>query len=102
MVELVRGALLEVAEWTTGVDFGSKDLSRQRLHIPARLKGGGIRSVYDLRQPTFVGAIFDILPRCNEIRDDKGEIVKGVYSEQMGDIIGEGAFDTTGHKNIEF
>jgi hypothetical protein len=49
MAELVQGALLEAAKRTTWVGFGSEALARQRLYIPARLKGGGIRNISDLR-----------------------------------------------------
>jgi hypothetical protein len=79
MTKLVHGALLEAAKMTTTwVDFGSEDLARQRLHIPARLKGGWIRNISDLHQQTFVGAILDILPSCIDIANEKREIIKGV------------------------
>ena len=43
MAEMVEGALLEAAERAIRIDFGSEEMARRRLHIPARLKGGGIK-----------------------------------------------------------
>ena len=33
------------------------------------------------------------------MRLEDGEIVRGCYSEQLTEAIGEGAYDATGHKN---
>jgi hypothetical protein len=95
MAKAVEGALLEATERAKRIDFGSEEMTRLRLHIPARLTGGGIKSISELRHPTFVGAILDILPRCIDTRDEKGETTKGIYTKQLRDIIGEGAFDAT-------
>ncbi len=79
---MVEGALLEVAERRImGVDFVAKEMARRRLHIPTTLKEVGIRNITVLKQPTFVVAILDFLPRCIERNDDNGDIVKGVYTK---------------------
>jgi hypothetical protein len=40
-----------------------------------------------------------ILPRCVDKKEGNGEITKGIYSDQLTAVFGEGAFDETGHKN---
>ncbi len=72
------------------------------MNIPARLKEGGLRSPSNLRAPAFKGAILDILPRCIETKDDSGELTKGVYATQLSGVIGERAFDKSGHRNGKF
>ncbi len=61
----------------TGVDFDTEVMARERLRLPARLKGGGIRKAKDTRYPAFLGAILDILPRCVD-KESNGELTRGV------------------------
>ncbi len=49
-----------------------------------------------LRQPTFLGGILNMLPRCIDSKEEEEEKVKGIYTRQLGDIIGEGAYEATG------
>jgi hypothetical protein len=102
MMEMVEGALRETSEQATGIDFGSEDLARMRLHIPARLKGGGIRGTSALRTPAFVGAILDIPPICIDMKDKNGDMIKGVHTAKLGDAIGMGAFDRDGYTIARF
>ncbi len=95
MAEIVEGALMEAAERAKGVDFGADELAYKRLGILTRLKGGGIRSLRDLRQQASLGAILDMLPRCIDNKDDEGGTIKDIYTRHLGDIIGEGAFEAT-------
>ncbi len=44
----------------------------------------------------------DILPRCVDKKETNGEITKGIYSEQLTAMIGEGAYDEGGHRNTQF
>ena len=66
------------------------------------MKGGGIRRTTNTRCPAFLGALLDILPRCVDRTETKGEVTKGVYSEQLTAVIGEGAYDEAGHMNTQF
>jgi hypothetical protein len=66
------------------------------------MKGGGIKMATDKRYPAFLGAMLDVLPRMIDRKDENGEVTVGVYSSQMKDIIGEGAYDAKGHRNERF
>jgi hypothetical protein len=63
MAEMVEGRLLKAAERATGVNLGTDKLAHRRLGIQARLKGGELKSLMELRHPTFFGAILDMLSR---------------------------------------
>ena len=47
--------IMEAVQAVTGVDFDSEDTARERLRIPARMKGGGIRRATKTRYPAFLG-----------------------------------------------
>ncbi len=49
-----------------------------------------------------MGAILDILPRCIDIKDENRCTVKGVFSTQLGFVIGASAYDKVGHVNAKF
>ena len=66
------------------------------------MKGGGIKRATDKRYPAFLGAMLDVLPRMIDRKEKNGEVTVGVYSNQMNHIIGEGAYDTEGHRNTKF
>ncbi len=41
------------------------------------MKGGGVKKLEDVRYPAFLGALLDILPRCVDRKEEKGEVVRG-------------------------
>ena len=84
------------------MNFETEVMAKERLRLPARMKGGGIRRATDTRCPAFTGALLDILPRCVDKTETNGEVTKGVYSEQLTAVIGEGSYDEAGHKNTRF
>ena len=43
-----------------------------------------------------------VLPRLIDRKDETGEIAPGVYPVHMKNIMGEGAYDTEGHRNTAF
>ena len=43
-----------------------------------------------------------MLPRCIDKVEDNSDRCKGYYSELLKDVIGEGAYDSGGHKNAQF
>jgi hypothetical protein len=48
---------MEAVQATTRVDFDMEEMARERLRIPARMKGGGIRRATDTRYPAFLGGL---------------------------------------------
>ena len=70
-------------------------MAKERLRIPTRMKGGGITRSTDSRYPAFLGA----LPRCVDMKERNGEVTKGTYTDQLTEVVGEGAFDEEGHMN---
>ena len=50
----------------------------------------------DLKRPSFLGAMLDILSRCIDKKDQDGEKTKGIYNRKLTDVIGEGACDAGG------
>ena len=94
--------IMEAVHAATGVDFDGEEVARERLRIPARMKGGGIRRATETRYPAFQGAHLDVLPRCIDRTEDNGECSKGYYTQQLKEAKGEGAFDSEGHRNARF
>ena len=102
MTELVDAAILEVAHSATGIKFNAEQIAKDRLRLSARLKGGSIRSMADLRRPAFLGALLHVLPICIDKRGPNGEETEGIYSSILTNAIGRGAYDQTGHINAGF
>jgi hypothetical protein len=63
MAEIVDVAILEAVHATTGINFNADYVARDRLRLQVKLKGGGLRSMSELRRTSFMGAILDTLPR---------------------------------------
>jgi len=102
MAKHVDECFLEAVEAAAGVDFDMDMAAKDRLRLPARMKGGGIKSATDTRRPAFLEALLDVLPRCIDKRADNGEEIPGYYSEQLTEAIGKGAYDAEGHRNEKF
>ncbi len=71
MAKHVYCCIMEAVQAATGVNFETEVMAKERLRLPARMKGGGIRRASDSRYPAFLGALLDILPRCVD-REDYG------------------------------
>ena len=91
--------IMEAVEVATGVEFDMDRTTTERLRLPARMKGGEIKSATDTRRPAFLGALVDILPRCIDKKAENGEEMPGYYSEQVTREIGRGTYDQEGHNN---
>jgi hypothetical protein len=102
MAETMDLCIMEAVQAATGVCFETEKMAHERLRLPARMKGGGIKRTTDKRCPAFLGAMLDVLPRLIDRKDDNGEVTVGVYSRQMTGVIGEGAYDADGHRNTMF
>jgi len=83
MVEYVDNCIMEAVHAATGVDFDSEDAGRERLRIPARMKGGGIKRATETRYPTFLGALLEVLPRCIDMTEANGENNSGILRAQQ-------------------
>ena len=57
MAEHVDKCIMEAAEAATWVEFGMDIAATERLRLPARMKGAGIKSAVDTRRPAFWGAL---------------------------------------------
>ena len=102
MAEHMDSCISEAVQTTTGVDFDGEEAARERLKIPARMKGGEIGRAEKTRYPAFLGALLDVLPRCIDRTEANGECIPGYYTKQLTEVIGEGAYDGDGHKNALF
>ena len=65
------------------VDCCIMEAVHERLRIPTRMKGGGVRRVEDTRYLAFLGAWLDVLPRCIDRTEANGECVSGYYAYQL-------------------
>jgi hypothetical protein len=72
MTEHVDCCIMEAVRAATGVDFNTKVMTKERLRLPARMKGGGIKRATDTMYPTFMGALMDTLPRCVDMTETNG------------------------------
>ena len=102
MAEIVDVAIMEAEHAATGSKFNADEVAKDRLRLPSKLKGGELCSISDLKRPTFTGAIFDILPRCIVRKGPNGELTTRVYSRQLTDYIGRGAYDAEGQRKTRF
>jgi len=83
------------------VDFDTEVMAKERLRLPARMEGGGIKRAADTMYPSFPGALLDILPRCVDRKESDGDITRGIYSDQLTAVVREGVFDVDGHRNTQ-
>jgi hypothetical protein len=86
----------------TGIRFYAEHIAKDRMRLPARLKGGGIKRMADLRRPAFLGALLDVLPKCIGRIGPSGEVTEGIHNNILTNAIGRGAYDQNGHKNAGF
>ena len=102
MASLVDTAILDAVHAATGIRFDAEKVAKDRLRLPLRMKGGGVRSMVDLRNPVFMGAILDVLQRCIDRTGPIGEKTRGIYRSTLTSAIGDGANDQDGHNNAGF
>ncbi len=79
---------MEAVQVATGVEFVTEVLAKERLRLPARMKGGRMRRATAKRYPAFLGALLDILPMAVDRIENNGELTKGAYTEQLTAVIG--------------
>jgi hypothetical protein len=96
MAELVDAAIPEAVHAATGILFDVEKVAKDMLIRSARMRGGGVKSMVDLRNPSFLGAISDALARCIDRAGPNGEKTRGIYSGTLTNAIGDGAYDQEG------
>ena len=69
-------------------------MALRRLRLPARMYGGGIRSVVDIAPAAFVGALCSSAPLLIDRTDENWNVKVGFLS-QLSAVFGPGAFDDT-------
>ena len=100
MASLVNARISEAMEAATCIDFEDKEMAEERLRLPTRMKGEGIKKQMDLRRPAVLGALRDILPRCMSITESNGEAQMGYILRQAIDIGNWGiGLQHDGHRN---
>jgi len=75
MADHIDCCIMEAVQAATGVDFNGEEGARERLRIPTRMEGGGIRRATETRYPAFLGVLLDVLPRCIDRTEDNGESI---------------------------
>ena len=91
----VDAAVLEAAESALGADFSvdTAELALRRLRLPVRTKGGGLRSLTDLRHAAFVGGLTASLPHFVDQRDSDGILIReGLFHDVLQPVMGAEAF----------
>ena len=62
------------------------DRALSRLHLPVRLKGGGLRSSLCTTRAAFWGSVNASFPRLVDTKDNKeGEVVPGFFGSRLSD-----------------
>ncbi|KAJ8605904.1 hypothetical protein CTAYLR_004198 [Chrysophaeum taylorii] len=74
--------------------FDSTGIVLQRLRLPARSGGGGIRSCADLSPAAFVGTAAQALPHLVDLRDPTGAVEVPGYLPRLASVLGATSFRT--------
>ena len=73
------------------------DVSTRRLRLPARSKGGALRSLEDLAPVAFAATVAKIAPKLVRSTDAEGVVRKGFLETIAGEEFGVGHFDGDEH-----
>ena len=79
-----------------GVDPSNwSDIALERLRLPIRFKGCGLRQLRDRRHAQFIGAVIASLPQLIDRNDEHGNAIKGRFNlPSIVDMLGANSFDT--------
>jgi hypothetical protein len=99
IAKLVDATILEAVHASAGIRFDAEKVAKEKLRLPARWKDGWVKSMVDMRNQTFQGAILDVLPRCIDTTGPSGERTRDIYNVTITEAIREGAYDQEGHMN---
>ena len=90
----IDAAILSALGTCIGEDVVQDAMALRRLRLPARMYGGGIRSVVDIAPAAFVGALCSSAPLLIDRTDENWNVKVGFLS-QLSAVFGPGAFDDT-------
>jgi hypothetical protein len=93
---IVDGALLRTVQLALGVEIVAGSLAADRLRLPARALGCGLRFSTDTCAAAYIGAFGEVLPTFVDHTSGHGEPVPGVYHDLMAPIIGASSFAPQG------
>ncbi len=102
MAAHVGFCIMDIVQIATRVEFETEVMAKERLRLPARMKGGRIERAMGTRYPAFLGTLLDIMPRAVDREESNGETTKVAYTKQLTAVIGAGAYDKAGHRNEQF
>eukprot|EP00873_Tetraselmis_striata_P009836 jgi/Tetstr1/430100/TSEL_001959.t2 len=69
--------------------------ARNRLHLPTRLKGAGIRRMATVCDAAFIGCMNAILPRFLTRNSGTNTPTHGFFDPPLGSVLGRGSFNAT-------
>eukprot|EP00873_Tetraselmis_striata_P039174 jgi/Tetstr1/459438/TSEL_004807.t1 len=69
--------------------------ARNRLHLPTRLKGAGIRRMATVRDAAFIGCMNAILLMFLTSNSGTNTPTPGFFDPQLGSVLGRGSFNAT-------
>ncbi|MGA1354560.1 MAG: hypothetical protein ACO32I_07295, partial [Candidatus Limnocylindrus sp.] len=92
--------LKRLVEAILGSSLASVPHGLERMHLPQRHSGLGLRSRYDLRDSAFTGAVAKALPALTDRTVDPvaGIVHEGIlHTARIGNMMGQGSFDGTNY-----
>jgi hypothetical protein len=90
--KIVDAAIIRAAAMTVGEAAVGDPLANARLRLPARMYGGGLRSIADVAAVAFVGTACRTLPRMLPRAGNDDSVVPG-FMPQLMPLLGHGSFD---------
>ena len=66
------------------MDFDTEVMAKERLMLPARMKGGGIKRTTDAMYPTFLGALLYLTKVCGQEGNQRGDIEGNILGAAHG------------------
>ena len=76
----VDQAILAAASVCLGADVIADPVALRRLRLPARMYGGGIRSLVDVAPAAFVGSLCKVVPRLADAHSEDWNIQPGFFN----------------------
>ena len=98
----VDAAMHRSAEAALALALPRDSLAGRRLYLPARERGGGLRSAASIAAAAYLSAFGEVLPTFVDHRNPEGDFVPGVYHSQLGAIIGQASFAPGGTRFVTF
>ena len=88
----IDGAVRALVAATVGEEVNTDELASRRLQLPARMFGGGIRSMVDVAPAAFLGGLCRSVPSFIQRAGEAGGGTAG-FMPNLTEMLGRGAFD---------